>query len=80
MKAKLSLSERVFECLNCGLKMDRDLNAAKNIEMIAVQSCGKALNGHGGDSAGSFLNETVFSEVSSGVMPQPDLGVLDSLI
>ena len=31
VKAKLSLSERVFNCDSCGLTMDRDLNAAINI-------------------------------------------------
>jgi putative transposase len=30
-KEKLKLSERIFKCGNCGLKIDRDLNAAKNL-------------------------------------------------
>jgi len=30
-KEKLSLSERTYKCENCGLKIDRDLNAAKNL-------------------------------------------------
>jgi putative transposase len=30
-RAKLALSERVFECSNCGLRLDRDVNAARNI-------------------------------------------------
>jgi putative transposase len=30
-KAKLSLSERVFHCDNCGESIDRDLNAAMNL-------------------------------------------------
>jgi putative transposase len=30
-KAKLALSERVFECSNCGISLDRDVNAARNI-------------------------------------------------
>ena len=33
VKAKLSLSERVFHCDACGLTMDRDLNAAVNINV-----------------------------------------------
>lgn len=33
VKAKLSLSERVFHCDGCGLVMDRDLNAAVNINV-----------------------------------------------
>jgi putative transposase len=30
-KAKLALSERVFECSTCGISLDRDVNAARNI-------------------------------------------------
>jgi putative transposase len=30
-RAELSLSERLFTCKQCGLELDRDLNAAKNI-------------------------------------------------
>lgn len=28
---KLELSERIYNCLNCGLSLDRDVNSAKNI-------------------------------------------------
>jgi putative transposase len=31
-KDKLSLSERVFRCEHCGLEIDRDVNAAINLE------------------------------------------------
>jgi putative transposase len=30
-KAKLAISERIFECSNCGIALDRDVNAARNI-------------------------------------------------
>jgi putative transposase len=30
-RAKLALSDRVFECSNCGIYLDRDVNAARNI-------------------------------------------------
>jgi putative transposase len=30
-KAKLALSDRVFECSTCGVTLDRDVNAARNI-------------------------------------------------
>ena len=36
MKAKLSLSERVFACEACGLVIDRDLNAAVNLARTAA--------------------------------------------
>lgn len=35
-KTDLELSDRVFECENCGNKIDRDLNAAINIERVGV--------------------------------------------
>jgi putative transposase len=34
MKAKLSLSERMFLCARCGLVIDRDLNAARNLTKL----------------------------------------------
>ena len=45
VKAKLSLSERVFHCDACGLAMDRDLNAAVNIKVAG--SAPETLNAHG---------------------------------
>ncbi len=41
-KESLSLSERVFHCDHCGVEIDRDLNAAKNILAagLAVSACG----------------------------------------
>ncbi|WP_293112428.1 RNA-guided endonuclease TnpB family protein [Moorena sp. SIO4G3] len=37
-KETLSLSERVYHCDNCGVSLDRDLNAAKNLAALAVSS------------------------------------------
>jgi transposase len=34
VKAKLSLAERVFSCQACGLRLDRDLNAARNLAVL----------------------------------------------
>ena len=36
-KAKLALSDRVFECSKCGLSLDRDVNAARNIRDEGVR-------------------------------------------
>ena len=47
VKAKLSLSERTYKCDNCGLTMDRDLNAAINIQVAG--SAPETLNARGGD-------------------------------
>ena len=47
VKAKLSLSERVYRCDVCGLSIDRDLNAAINI--MVAGSAPETLNARGGD-------------------------------
>ena len=47
VKAKLSLSERTFNCDACGLSIDRDLNAAINIR--AAGSAPETLNARGED-------------------------------
>lgn len=46
VKAKLSLSERVYHCEKCGLSIDRDLNAAINIQVAG--SAPETLNARGG--------------------------------
>lgn len=35
---ELKLSDRVFKCENCGLEIDRDLNAAINIQAVGVEA------------------------------------------
>ncbi len=39
----LSLDQRIFRCERCSLAMDRDLNAAKNLELVAL-SCRETVN------------------------------------
>ena len=46
VKAKLSLAERTYTCEDCGLVMDRDLNAAINIKVAG--SAPETLNARGG--------------------------------
>jgi putative transposase len=48
VKEKLALSERVFRCERCGLEIDRDLNAAKNL-LVAASSV-ETLNACGAGS------------------------------
>ena len=71
VKAKLSLSERTFNCDACGLSMDRDLNAAINIEVAG--SAPETLNARGGDvrrtglvSGGADLGEARTKRSSTG--------------
>lgn len=66
-KTKLGLHVRVFECAACGARIDRDVNAARNIRAEAVRmyeaqqlapGTGESLNGRGvagSDAAGSVV-------------------------
>jgi putative transposase len=38
VKAKLPLSERIYSCESCGFRLDRDLNAARNLVQLAESS------------------------------------------
>ena len=69
VKAKLSLNERVYRCDECGLTIDRDLNAAINI--MVAGSAPETLNAHGGtvrrsDPSGRATLDPVKCEPSSG--------------
>ena len=44
-RENLSLSDRVFECENCGLSIDRDINAALNIQAVGVDAAKRTLDG-----------------------------------
>ncbi len=49
LKAELALSQRTFQCDACGHEIDRDLNAARNLEHLAassaVSACGEERSG-----------------------------------
>ena len=69
VKAKLSLSERVFHCDACGLSIDRDLNAAININVAG--SAPETQNAHGetvkrGNRSGCATLDSVKCEPSRG--------------
>lgn len=51
VKSELSLNERTFTCKECGMVIDRDLNAAINLQHLASKT-GESLNAHGGDGSG----------------------------
>ena len=48
----LTLADRTFHCQSCGLVINRDLNAARNLEKLAESSsdsqnaCGEGSAGH----------------------------------
>lgn len=52
VKTKLALSERIYNCTTCGLVLDRDLNAARNLTALArkVATAGRGpVAGRGAD-------------------------------
>jgi transposase len=53
VKAKLALSERTYACAMCGLVLDRDVNAARNLaalgQAMVAGSGPETLNGRGGE-------------------------------
>jgi putative transposase len=61
-KTKLPLSERVFACETCGLVIDRDLNAARNLAALVndmVAGSGpETRNARGGDRSPGLAGQT----------------------
>lgn len=50
VKAKLPLRVRTFVCTACGMSLDRDLNAARNLaQLIDARSGRESQNGRGAD-------------------------------
>lgn len=49
VKDKLDLSERMYECACCGLAIDRDLNAARNLAQLATTVSSTESNACGED-------------------------------
>lgn len=49
VKAKLHLGERTYECESCGLVIDRDVNAARNLARVALigNAVGYTVSGRG---------------------------------
>jgi len=74
----LPLSARIFECAGCGLVIDRDHNAARNLAKVAVAaSAAETRNGRGGavrpssacSDGGSFAEASTGQPAHAGVSP-----------
>jgi putative transposase len=71
VKAKLTLAERTFTCEACGLRIDRDLNAARNLAKLAqhvARSGWETRNARGADiSPGTFGQAVMKREAGTGL-------------
>jgi putative transposase len=56
VKTKLRLSERTFRCDECGLALDRDLTAARNLAAL-VEQVTEVAGGTSSPSCGATVNE-----------------------
>lgn len=59
-KDDLTLKDRIFQCIACGLEIDRDLNAAKNLCTLGLR--GTDARGQEGSGAGLRPCETNLNE------------------
>jgi IS605 OrfB family transposase len=62
VKAKLTLAERTFTCERCGLILDRDLNAARNLAKLVesvAQSGWEAQTARGADQKSQLAGQVV---------------------
>jgi hypothetical protein len=58
VKAKLALSERTYVCTQCGLVLDRDVNASRNLaklgEAMVAGSGPETINARGGQGVSAL--------------------------
>jgi len=69
VKAKLTLAERTFACEVCGLQLDRDLNAARNLATLAqhvAQSGWETQNARGADRKTQLAGQVAMKREPSG--------------
>ena len=69
IKPALSLGERTFICEECGTVLDRDLNAAINLKVVAGSSL-DTQNACGAASAGSLATGSETGRVEAGTKQQ----------
>jgi len=65
------LNDRIFKCNNCGLEIDRELNAAINLESTVSSTGFQACGEKGAGSKRKVLSETGLNE--AGTKPCTDL-------
>jgi putative transposase len=73
VKAKLTLAERTFTCEACGLRLDRDLNAARNLAKLShhvAQSGWETQNARGADRKPQSAGQVAMKREPSSLQPQ----------
>jgi putative transposase len=88
VRAKLALNERVFECLTCGINLDRDVNASRNIEQEGLRLLGvrSDVAGFQPETLNAVLRRGKTSAVSRGAPsanraePRNHLGIEPNLV
>jgi IS605 OrfB family transposase len=73
VKTKLTLAERTFACEACGLRLDRDLNAARNLAKLAqdvAQSGWETQNACGADRKTQSAGQVAMKREPSSLQPQ----------
>jgi putative transposase len=73
-KAKLTLAERTYACEACGLRIDRDLNAARNLAKLVqcvAQSGWETRNARGVDVRPGLARRTAMKR-EAGTGHRPD--------
>src|SRR5215217_2611964 len=69
VKAKLTLAERTFTCEVCGMRIDRDLNAARNLATLAqhvAQSGWETENACGADRKAQLAGQVAMKREAGG--------------
>jgi transposase len=76
VKAKLSLAERTFRCQVCGLVLDRDVNAARNLAALidGIQQIGQVVAGSGLETEVNACVRDCQTTGDSGMSGNPDVG------
>jgi putative transposase len=73
-KDSLALSDRVYECESCGISLDRDLNAARNLAGYTGSSPG--INARGDGSYGDQFAGRETAVVEAGIEPLSQKDIL----
>ena len=59
-----TLADRIFKCKNCGLELDRDINASKNILKIGLNTLSRReINAYGDESSTTKAAATIANEI-----------------